>query len=29
MTVEEVAIVAYDLTSNWGSAATTLQTYSL
>jgi 2'-5' RNA ligase len=29
MTVEEIAIVAYDLTSNWGSAATTLQTYSL
>jgi 2'-5' RNA ligase len=28
-TVDEVAIVAYDLTSNWGSAATTLRTYSL
>ncbi|MBB6646281.1 2'-5' RNA ligase family protein [Halobellus ruber] len=29
MTVAGISIVAYDLTSNWGSAATTLRTYPL
>lgn len=29
ITVEELAVVAYDLTSNWGSATTTLRTFSL
>lgn len=28
-TVDELAVVAYDLTSNWGSATTTLRTFSL
>ena len=29
VTVDELAVVAYDLTSNWGSATRTLQTFSL